>query len=83
MTTRAKKRASEAYPFVDKCHEYDAESVKEARVYYVEGYDQAERDTIGRVSQWWKKRLVGFLSEGMADSIIKEFENEMSADDEQ
>ena len=48
------------------------------RAVFCNGYEAGEEQTIERASEWWKQRLVGFLGEGLSDSIINEFKDYMT-----
>lgn len=54
MSKRAEQRALEAYPYnrayTDNDVEYDGNFCN--RLPYIEGYEQAEKDTIERVCEW-------------------------------
>jgi pyruvate-formate lyase-activating enzyme len=42
--SKAEERAKETYPLRDAEHVYDEERVIEAREYFIQGYNQAEKD---------------------------------------
>lgn len=83
MTERAKKAAMSAYPgglgFDEDQNNFD---YRELRYAYADGYDQGERNAVYRAGEWWKKRLAGFLGEGLAKNVIEEFVKEMKENHE-
>lgn len=77
--TKAEERALEAYPYnsayTDNDVEYDGNFCN--RLPYIEGYEQAENDTIERACEWWKIHLEGIISDGLIDGILQEFRKAM------
>lgn len=47
------------------------------RAIFCNGYETGEEQAIERASEWWKQRIIGFLGEGLSDSIVKEFKDYM------
>lgn len=76
MSKRAEERASiAAYGWQsDKEGNMTLEMFPEPfRRGFVKGYEQAEKDTIERVCEWWKTHLKGIISDGLIDGILQEF----------
>ena len=79
--SRAEERASEAYPKETRdCAGFvvDIGHPQWIRNYYIQGYEQAEKDTVDRAAEWWYDHIVGFMKEGLAKNVIEEFREAMA-----
>ena len=71
--SRAEERAREAYPSTRHYWNSEPDRNMEAREYYKQGYEQAEKDFMEKAEKWWYDHLVGFLKEGLTEGVISEF----------
>ena len=74
--TRAEKSALEAYPYEKGNVKYDRELVEEAHGYYIEGYLEAEKETIDYACYQLELRLPEVLNYQGIQVARKDFIND-------
>ena len=76
--TRAEEAALKAYPTHDGASEQWKKAHLSNLAEYIQGYEQAERDTVDRAAEWWYDHIVGLMKEGLAKNVIEEFREAMA-----
>lgn len=82
MSKKAEELALEVYPEPTRDKTGFVTSLGFPQWYrdlFIQGYEQAEKDTIEKAAEWWYQHLNGFLTEGLAKGVIDEFRNAMEA----
>ena len=82
MSKRADEAALKAYPekmgmFHEADIHYEADLNKAARIKYIEGYEQAEKDTIERAVKWLERHADNYNG---SESSFDHMEEEMITD---
>ena len=77
MSKKAEQAAYTKYPPKMIGHN---DVMKIHRHLFMQGYETAEKETIDKAAEWWRKHIVGFLNEGLADGVVEEFKQAMLSD---
>lgn len=77
MSKRAEQKALEAYPKSEKYTSSQRLIINDLRDGFIQGYKQAEKDTIERVCEWLIDRASYYMStEAMCETLRRAMEEE-------